>query len=135
MLECRQLVCRRDSIAVLHVHSTFIAPSARPRGGSHYGAVDVKRVADLYAQVDLADRCGAGRFVAESGGLGLPCDPITYVNLREAHGRWRQSRTFGSFRSDGWGRLGTSAVATVRAAVLWCSSPALGPTTTRNHGT
>jgi hypothetical protein len=33
MLECRQLVGRRDSIAFFTFHSTFISPRARPRGG------------------------------------------------------------------------------------------------------
>ena len=65
MLECRQLVGRRDSIAVLHISLDLHRAPARPRDGSHYrSAVDVKRAADLYAQGRTLRQIGAELGVA-----------------------------------------------------------------------
>jgi Putative ATPase subunit of terminase (gpP-like) len=52
MLECRQLVRRRETRSrFVTFHSTFIAPPVPRRAGGHYrNAVDVKRAADLYAK-------------------------------------------------------------------------------------
>jgi hypothetical protein len=121
MLECRQLVRRKDSIAVLHISLNFIARPGLSRGGCHYrSAVDVERAADLYAQGRTLRQIAADLGVTETtvsehlrrAGVtmrrGAPPHPAStqqIVELRDQDQSWTEvAEKIGMTRSDAWSR-------------------------------